>query len=136
MQKKDVVIKILPAKTFEPPEYMTVDARMLWLELGPQLLEMGILSPLDFSQFEMLCTSYAIARQAAETLQREGLIVPGGRDGDKKSPALQAFQSSVEAFRKLAATFGLSPLSRTKLGIFLDEPELVNPWASKRKSRA
>jgi len=44
---------------FEPPDYLTIEARDEWLRLSGPLHELGLLTSLNVSVFAAYCTTYA-----------------------------------------------------------------------------
>lgn len=88
------------------------DARRIWNELGPQLVELGWMTALDGPAFMMLCVHASIALEAARELRGNGVIAEDERGLARKHPASQILRDHSAAFRQFAAEFGLTPSSR------------------------
>ncbi len=91
--------------------------------LLPELRALGIATDIDLASFELMATHYAIARLAAETIKREGLIVEY-EWGKVKHPLLQIWRDNSKSFLQYAIEFGLSPSARSR--IHVNEPEQLS----------
>ncbi|MBU2548372.1 MAG: phage terminase small subunit P27 family [Proteobacteria bacterium] len=116
------------SRAFRCPSWMPKHGKEFWGKYARTLMDMGVLTEVDRATFEALCLSYALMREAAEQMVSEGPVVPHERGGVKKNPAFTVYKENVEQFRKLAESFGLSPLSRQRLDVKEPQPETNSPW--------
>lgn len=106
-----------------PPAWMTHPiAKATWKFLSAELERDALLTRRDRELFAMLCTSAAIAADAAKLLQpdrRKGfalLEVDESHQGrTRRHPALMIWRGALEDYLKLSAKFGLSPRDRIPL---------------------
>ena len=88
----------------EPPQYLPVQAANYWRRLVPILLSKRVLSIADLESLEVLCVLYGRVRQMTEA----------GID-------IQA--SLVTQLRLYQSEFGLTPVSRQKVGSGGEKPK-------------
>lgn len=120
--------------TLEAPEYLAIEVADVWDEVVPALVDVGLARSVDIPALEALCTHIAIARGALEYLEQSNESTReanGGRsslDLEKfvdytergvpvVSPYHRIFRDSWREALKLAEHYGLTPISRTRLGI-------------------
>jgi len=84
-------------------------ARRVWLRLGGNLREQGLLTILDRDLFGILCTHLGRWAQIQEELQGAPLLLEGA-----KHPLLIESRQLAESIRKLAGEFGLGPAARAR----------------------
>lgn len=100
-----------------PRGVLPEQARRIWNELGPQLVELGWLTALDGPAFMMLCIHAGVALEAAKELRGGGVVAEDERGMARKHPAGQILRDNSAAFRQYAAEFGLTPSSRARGGL-------------------
>lgn len=61
------------------------------------------------------CSACSDLKEAGEILAREGHLVDGGREGQKRHPAGSMRMQSLTAVRAYAAELGLTPTSASRL---------------------
>ena len=114
-----------PASGFPPcPEHLTDKAREAWEMFSVQLESAGVGTALDATALELLCTSYALYRDAAEQVAKYGPCWVAAGDGALPSFAFSPHSSIMERERKnikaLLTEFGMTPSSRS--GLSADKP--------------
>lgn len=122
----------------DPPEYLQVRAKELWIELA-ELLGDDLLA-IDRPMFEGLCASYGAMQAALEDLNTRGTLIRG-RSKDKsaddddgepamvKNPSNQVAREQATQFREFAKEFGLSPGARKRLAMQMSKPKAADPNA-------
>lgn len=78
---------------------MNKHAKELWDKLRPQISD-------DTRQLELLacaCDCYAKIKQAAEIIERDGLLVPSSTGGTKENPAVGTQLKFTNMFQRLLA---------------------------------
>jgi len=109
-------------KSFRVPAWMGEDGRKLWKQLSPILIKQGVITVLDKTAFEMLCSSYGILKRIENDLAGADPLVSDGRGGQKKNPLFTIHKQQVDQFSALAKDFGLTPVSRGRISV---NPDLV-----------
>lgn len=102
------------------PEGMTLEAREIWDELAPDLMDKGLLTPWDTYLFEAFCESTANYRECRELLHKSHspfgkYVEKGAAGGIIKSPYHQMMRDHIETMAKLGSRFGLTPSDRANL---------------------
>lgn len=114
-----------PTHGFGPcPEHLTPMANAAWAMFGAELESAGVGTALDKVALELLCTSYALYREAAEQVAKYGpcWVKPNG-DGLPLvvySPFAVILERERKNIKTLLAEFGMTPSSRT--GLAMDRP--------------
>lgn len=101
----------------EPPSHLDNGAVEVWLEVVPVLADVGIVDTADALMLEALCTAVAQARAAGEILRREGFYVESTKGTTMPHPAYRIQRDGWETARKIGDSFGLNPVSRTRMGL-------------------
>jgi len=114
-----------PVSGFPPcPEHLQGRAREAWEMFSVQLESAGVGTALDATALELLCTSYALYRDAAEQVAKYGPCwVKTTQDGlplIKFSPHSGIMERERKNIRVLLTEFGMTPSSRT--GLAVDKP--------------
>lgn len=116
-------IDVVNGDTLAAPDYLPVEVVDVWNEIVPPLIEVGLARSVDVPALEALCTHVAIARHAFEALTKNGhLDLDSFVDYTDKgvpvvSPYHRIYRDSWRDALKLAEHYGLTPISRTRLGI-------------------
>ena len=117
-----------------PPRYLPSAGKLLWRRLVRDLEKMQISDRAYTLMFEMLCASYAVALEAEDYIEKNGVIlkepiIAKGDHGlevvryrDKVNPACMIARNARSQVMRLAAQFGLSPVDRMRLRV--DKPSL------------
>lgn len=97
-----------------PPPWLVGDALEEWNRSAPVLEQLGVSASIDYAVFLGYCLSYARALQAEEDIAINGLtVVVWGQA--QKNPAVTIAQQEWAQVAKLAAQFGLTPSSRSRV---------------------
>ena len=114
-----------PIGGFPPcPEHLQGRAREAWEMFSVQLESVGVGTALDATALELLCTSYALYRDAAEQVAKYGpcwVMANGeGLPSFAFSPHSTVMERERKNIKALLAEFGMTPSSRT--GLSVDKP--------------
>ena len=110
-----------PAGLETPPADLPKKGKELWKQLAPEMVRLGLLTELYAPAFQILCLAWAIAQEASQIVQKEGLTTLGDRGTLKKHPAVTMLNQTSQIFRQWCCEFGLTPSARTRVDI--QEPE-------------
>lgn len=89
------------------PKQLSDYARTEWKRIMPCLIERGIITRADLGGVEDYCRARGLVREIEDTLRASGEI-------DMKLCRLQ--DKAMQTARQLAAEYGLSPVSRARVG--------------------
>ncbi|MFG1348592.1 phage terminase small subunit P27 family [Xanthobacter autotrophicus] len=96
----------------EPPEWMSEDARGVWVRVLPILLnERRTITVTDLEIFANYCVAIGQVAEANRILEKEGLTF-NGPSGPKRHPAIAIRSDGMTQARQMAAELGLTPASR------------------------
>lgn len=101
------------------PKTLSVYARAEWKRVMPSLIARGIITTADLGGVEDYCRARGLVREIEDALRTSGEI-------DPKLCRLQ--DKAMQTARQLASEYGLSPVSRTRIGSAAnDDDEDDNP---------
>lgn len=103
------------------PKYLSVFARAEWKRVMPQLIARRIITQGDLAGVEAYCVAVGAARQIAEAMTATGSLP------DLKLGGLQI--RYMQTARQLAAEYGLTPTSRSRIGSNATEEDDDDPLA-------
>lgn len=96
------------------PDWLDDEAAAEWDRVVPELESLGMLAVIDRARLADYCTAQSLAVEATKTYQREGLLLE--INGQlQRHPAVKIAQEARAQAARLAAEFGLSPSSRTRV---------------------
>lgn len=104
------------------PSGLSDDAKKMWREIVPQLLEAESIKKIDAPNLEALCFWWGVFSQCRK--QMDGIIDYGSMDATRLSGNLTR---AWDAYRRLCDEFGLTPLARIKVEV--NEPTQGTPGA-------
>lgn len=117
------------AKRPKVPAHLSPKAKTAFRKVCNLLEDMGVLTIADGLALEMLCDAYAEWRDLRKTIETEGATYETtGTSGDvvvKARPEVAMASDAWKRVKSMAAEFGLTASSRTKLQV--NEPEEVDP---------
>lgn len=104
-----------------PPKRLSVYARAEWKRIMPGLIERGIITRGDLGGVEDYCRARGLVREIEDILRASG-------DIDLK--LCRAQDKAMQTARQLAAEYGLSPVSRARVGsAAAEDDDEPNPMA-------
>jgi P27 family predicted phage terminase small subunit len=115
-----------------PPAHLVEEAKVVWRSLAKELHPMGLLSKVDYQQFEQLCVVYARWQKAEKLVAQAGeVVLDKKRNLPVENPWLKVARQAFEQYRKIAPNFGLDPSARAKIGSVAPKAPIKdeNPWA-------
>nr|WP_210294808.1 phage terminase small subunit P27 family [Rhizobium sp. BK491] len=100
------------------PKHLSIYARAEWKRIMPGLIERGIITRGDIGGVEDYCRARGLVREIEDSLRASGEI-------DMKLCRLQ--DKAMQTARQLAAEYGLSPVSRARVGSASTDDDDDNP---------
>lgn len=113
-------LELLP----DPPEWLGQYGEAEWYRTGPVLIHMGLLTEADVPLLETYCASFDLLIESRMDVKEHGMVIEGSR-GPVRNPALAAIAQATTAIKGLAAEFGLTPSSRSRLKLPGDDGESI-----------
>jgi P27 family predicted phage terminase small subunit len=99
------------------PRFLSREARAEWNRLTADLAAMGVLGRENRATLAIYCQNWARMVAAEMHVNEHGPIVPAPRTGvPMHNPHLAVANRAAGIVAKLAAEFGLTPSSRTRVG--------------------
>lgn len=100
------------------PSHLSTYARAEWKRIMPGLIERGIITRGDLGGVEDYCRARGLVREIEDQLRASGEI-------DLKF--CRAQDKAMQTARQLAAEYGLSPVSRARVGSAANDDDSDNP---------
>ncbi len=97
------------------PQFLKGLARTQWNKMAPQLARLGVLTNIDLDALARYCTLYQRWRDAEREVARLGVIIRTTNGNLVQNPHLNVANRCNEQLNSLAAEFGLTPSSRSKV---------------------
>lgn len=113
-------LEVLP----DPPEWLGPYGIVEWERTGPVLIHMGVLQEADIPLLETYCASFDLLIESRLDIAKNGMVIEGSR-GPVRNPALAAVAQATTAIKGLAAEFGLTPSSRSRMKLPGDDGESI-----------
>lgn len=107
------------------PKWMTDEARAEWKRIMPRLIEDRIITRADLTGVENYCVAVGRVREIEALFRTSGL--------DKVLFGMQ--NRAMQTARQLAAEYGLSPVSRARVGSAATDDDDENPLMIGRNRR-
>ena len=80
----------------------------------PQLVDLGIASPINAFALTLMCQLVGVITKLQDMIAEDGLVIDGTR-GRKRHPADQALDGKVVQYTRLCQEFGITPASKTRV---------------------
>jgi len=106
------------------PSWLKGEARRTWDRLSPELVRLGLLSELDVL-FASYCAEWGLYAEACRQLTDIEACIEKTTNGNQIQKAIVGIKNRALAnCLKIAAEYGLSPSSRTRLRVHVGAREL------------
>lgn len=90
-------------------------ARQEWERLIIELAKLRILTQLDRAALAAYCGAYALWAEATEAIQKYGTMVKSPSGYPQQSPYVAIANRQAEIMMRIAAEFGFTPASRSRI---------------------
>ena len=100
-----------------PPDHLSPVAKEEWQTMGPQLLQLGLITWIDKPAFAAYCTCWARWAEAEKALQATGPVIrsPGGTP--MLNPYYCVANQALSQMRSYLTEFGMTPSSRSRISL-------------------
>jgi P27 family predicted phage terminase small subunit len=103
------------------PNWLTGEARRVWRELVPQLMDLRVLAKIDQAMLATLCQAIADVERTERFIAENGLthnVNPkGDPSGVRLRPEARELRHAREFVLRACAEFGMTPASRTRIEV-------------------
>lgn len=103
----------MPAKVkipLAPAMNLGKTAMAEWTRITRELIEVNILTVIDYSMLEGYCYCFGKFQDAAILIEKDGMM----KDG-RPHPAMRIYKDNLELAHKIGMQFGITPSSRSKI---------------------
>ena len=105
------------------PACLGDEARKEWQRLSKELAELGLLTGLDRDMLAAYCQAHALWVEAVSSIERYGTMVKSPNGFPMQSPYVAVANKQVDIMVRIAAEFGMTPSSRTRIRVGDKPPE-------------
>jgi P27 family predicted phage terminase small subunit len=105
------------------PTCLGHEARKEWKRLTLELAELGLLTGLDRGLLAAYCQAHALWVEAVSSIARYGTMVKSPNGYPMQSPYVAVANKQVDIMVRIAAEFGMTPSSRTRIRAGEPTPE-------------
>lgn len=107
----------------DPPEHLTKRAVEEWHRVAPQLYKARILTAADLVALSAYCQAYADWVRARDEIELQGFVITTEKGNIIQSPWVGIANRAMDRFMKVAAEFGMTPSSRTRVSAPSNDPK-------------
>ena len=101
----------------ECPDHLTGAAREEWNRVTQELYKLGILSEIDRAALAAYCMAWLDFVYASKKVDEEGEVITSIKGGKYLNPWVGIKTSAMDRLVRIAAEFGMTPASRTKIKV-------------------
>jgi P27 family predicted phage terminase small subunit len=105
------------------PACLGDNARKEWKRLAKELAELGLLTRLDRGLLAAYCQAHALWVEAVSSIERYGTMIKSPNGHPMQSPYVAVVNKQVEIMGRIAAEFGMTPSSRSRIRAGAPVPE-------------
>ena len=99
------------------PDWLADVAKEEWKRIAPQLETLGLLTQIDMAMLAGYCQMYARWKAAELILAEKGLTFETPSGYEQQRPEVSIAKNALSEMRTLAAEFGMSASSRTRISL-------------------
>ena len=110
------------------PRHLSTKAKAEWKRVTRRLYALGLVTQVDRAALSAYCQAWGRWVEAEEEVRKNGDIVKTRAGNVIQNPWLAVANKAQEQMVKLAAEFGMTPSSRTRVSADPVNPELDDDW--------
>lgn len=107
------------------PTWLTGEGRKMWERLVPRLETLGLITNIDGEAFAAACQCWKTFVDCQKILKKEGLTYiytnTQGAENEVARPQVAIGQKALDQFKGFCVEFGLTPSSRTRIEVHVDD---------------
>lgn len=111
------------------PSWLEPEAKKEWKRMAKVLETMGILTQIDMTAFAGYCQAYARWKEAEEFLSKHGTIFKTPSGYIQQVPQVSIAQTYLKVMKDFCSEFGLTPASRSRIRVDMQEKAKDDPMA-------
>src|ERR687892_2910823 len=111
------------ARTPSCPACLGEEARKEWQRLAKELAELVLLTGIGRGMLAAYCQAHALWVEAVSSIERYGTMVKSPNGFPMQSPYVAVVNRQVDIMVRIAAEFGMTPSSRTRIRVGPKAPE-------------
>ncbi len=104
----------------ECPEWVSPEGKKEWKKITPRLLRLGLLSEIDYAALGGYCDCYGELKPLREEIKLYGYTTTTDKGNVVQRPEVGIYNQKLEKMLKFLSEFGMSPSSRTRLRVELN----------------
>lgn len=116
-----------------PPEHLSKHALVEWGRITEHLFRLGLLSDVDRAALAAYCQTYGRWVEAEGELKASGLMIKTTNGNVIQSPLVGIANKAMELMHKFLTEFGMTPSSRSRIGVKPSGEEKQNPFGALKK---
>lgn len=110
----------------EPPDYLGEIARKFWNQTAEYLVDMDLLTQIDFSTFGDYCLIHEHTVRLHKKIEKEGYKFKTPNGHQQKKPEITTLRDFLDQKLKLARELGLTPAARSDINLSESEGSTNN----------
>lgn len=99
----------------KPPSHLSKEARAEWRRVASELHRAGVITTMDRAALAAYAQAYGRWSEAEKKVNELGFVVKTGLGNLVQNPYLSVANRAMQDVVKIAAEFGLTPASRTRV---------------------
>ena len=111
------------------PSHLSPRAKKVWRAVAPELDRLKLLNTLSAHAVAGFCDSYARWLDATEAVRKDGEIVRAPSGYPIQNPYRAVANKAFDQWTRLAAEFGMTPSSMSRIAVEPPKSEEADPWA-------
>lgn len=133
-----------PVDELPSPEDFGLDGRAAeyWHRIAPQMVKVGLLTPLHIDTFAEICRTYAEYRRLDEWLKEDPsrLTFTSDKGYESETPQVRMRNQALATLQKLWPKFGLTPFALAQMrkhgGVVLPTKSSIQKFAERKNGKA
>jgi P27 family predicted phage terminase small subunit len=105
------------------PEHLSAEEKTKWKSLVKELHPLGLVTVLDVDQLAQYCVLWVRWIKAERMVREKGEIIKTVAGNIIQNPYLSIANRALEQLNKIGAEFGMSPSSRTRIKVEINDDE-------------
>jgi P27 family predicted phage terminase small subunit len=99
------------------PAHLDAEARVKWDELVAELYPVGLLTTIDVDALTFYCVLHSRWKKAERIVREKGEVIKTVNGNIIQNPYLSIANRALGQMAKIAAEFGMTPSSRTRIAV-------------------